>query len=33
MHISTVGNGHQADRACFLIHGINDANAANAIRS
>ena len=29
----TVADGHQANAACFLIDGINDAKAAHAILS
>ena len=33
IHISTVANGHQADDSSFLLNGIDDAKAANAIFS
>ena len=33
IHISTVANGHQANGVSFLIGGIDDAKAANAILS
>lgn len=31
IHMSTVADGHQANDPCFLIDGIDDAKAANAI--
>lgn len=33
IHISTVGNGHQSNDSCPLMHGIDNAKAANAILS
>ena len=30
---STVTHGHQADDSCFLMNGIDDTKAANAIFS
>ena len=33
IHIATVADGHQADDSSFLLNGIDDAKAANAIFS
>jgi hypothetical protein len=33
IRISTVADGHQADDSSFLLNGIDDAKAANAIFS